>query len=247
VRARKRNNTPFYIGVAAVAVAGLATISYLATRPKQEVRTVDPSLPPVQAEGYLMGSATAPVQIIEFADFECPSCGNFATITEPDVRKRIIAPGLASIRYFDFPLPMHRNTWAASNAAACASDQGKFWEMHDRLFQGQDQWNGEATGRPKGVFKDYAKELGLNVDQWEDCFDSKKHQPRIQANAQEAERRKVSMTPTFIIGDKVIPGAVAYDEFKKYVDEAAKAKAATPAADSVKKPAAAATRKPGGR
>jgi len=63
--------------------------------------------------------------------------GNYSVVTEPDVRKRIIDPGLARVTYYDFPLPQHKNTMVASEAAACANDQGKFWEMHDRLFQGR--------------------------------------------------------------------------------------------------------------
>ena len=126
---------------------------------------------------------------------------------------------------------MHRNTWAASNAAACANEQGKFWEMHDQLFMGQDKWNGEATSRPKGVMQDYAKAIGLDVDKWETCFDQQKFLRNIQANKAEAERRLVGSTPTFIIGSKMIAGSISYDKFKAYVDTAlAEAKAASPAA-----------------
>jgi protein-disulfide isomerase len=108
------------------------------------------------------------VKIIEFADFECPGCGNFATVTEPDVRKRIIEPGLANMTFYDFPLPQHKNSRAAHNAAACAADQGKFWEMHDRLFNSQDQWNTQATDNPKPFFEKYASDMGLDAKTWED-------------------------------------------------------------------------------
>ncbi len=221
----------FYAALAIVAVLGVAILGYVATRPKSNVTTVDPNLPPAKAEGYLYGKPDAPVQVVEFADFECPACGNFATISEPDVRQRVLDAGLANLRFYDFPLPMHKNTWAASNAAACAADQGKFWEMHDRIFLSQDQWNGEATSRPKGVLKDLAKQLGLDVDVWEKCFDARVHQNRIEANKNEAERRGVGQTPTFVIGNKMIPGALSADEFKAYVDSAA---ALLPRADSAK-------------
>jgi protein-disulfide isomerase len=232
-----RSQTPFYVGLAAIAVLGIALIGWMASRPKQGVTTVDPNLPPAQAEGYLLGNPNAPVTIVEFADFECPACGQFATITEPDVRARLINTGQANLRFYDYPLPMHKNTWPASNAAACAADQGKFWEYHDLLFAGQDKWNGEATSRPKGVFKGYAQQLGLDVDKWETCFDSQTHQPRIMANVREAERRQVGQTPTFIIGDKMIPGAVGYDKLKAYVDSALASGAGRASADSSKKSA----------
>ena len=217
----RRSMARFYGALAVIALAGAALLAYVASRPKQQVTTVDPNLPPAKAEGYQLGDPNAPVQVLEFADFECPSCGQFAAVTEPDVRKRLIETGQVLYKFFDFPLSMHRNTVPASNAAACAADQGKFWEMHDRIFAGQDQWNTEATSNPKKIFKDYAREIGLDVDKWEQCFDAGTHLPRIEANRQEGERRMVNSTPTFVIGKRQMPGNLSYDDFKKWVDSAA--------------------------
>jgi protein-disulfide isomerase len=212
----------FWLALGLAAILGLGALGYLTTRPKVTATTIDPNLPALKAEGYVLGSANAPLEVIEFADFECPACGNFAVITEPDVRNRIVNAGLASYRFFDFPLPMHKNTMAASNAAACAADQGKFWEMHDMLFRNQPEWNTEATDNPKKIFLGYVKSMGLNTDTWETCFDAQAHQSRILANQAEGNRRKVQSTPTFVIGTRVIPGAMNYDVFKAYVDSAAK-------------------------
>ncbi len=127
---------------------------------------------------------------------------------------------------------MHRNTWPASNAAACAADQGKFWEMHDQLFATQDQWNGEATRDPTKVLQRLARSIGLDMEKWQQCFDSQVHYPRIKANQEEALRRGINQTPTFIIGSTVYPGAVPFDQFRRAVeDEAAKgARQTTPTA-----------------
>ena len=221
--ARSGANARFLTALGLLAAVGVIAIVYVMNQPKAPpvVTTVaDPaSLGP--AKGYLLGKPDAPVQIIEFADFECPACGNFAVVTEPDVRKRIIETGLASYHYYDFPLPMHKNTWFASEAAACANDQGRFWEMHDRLFQTQDQWNGEATSNPTNIFEGYVKDLGLDVAKWRACYDGQAHLRDIQANKAEGERRKVAQTPTFVIGDKEIPGVIPYDQLKALVDSAA--------------------------
>lgn len=216
---------PFAAIIAVVAVVGLAVIGYVVSRPR-DVATVDPNLPPMEAKGILRGNVDAPVQVIEFADFECPGCGYFATITEPDVVTRLIETGQIAFRFYDYPLPMHKNSWDAHNAAACANEQGKFWEIHDMIFQGQDKWNEAATRSPKKVFERYVEALALDKAKWNECFDSKRLYPQIEANKREAERRGISQTPTFIIGDKVIPGAISYDDFKRYVDEA-KVKAVT--------------------
>ena len=239
VVSKQRGNSSqrFYMVLALVVVAGGLLIVRAARAPRARANVTTAPITAAQAEGYLLGKANAPVQILEFADFECPACGNFSVITEPDVRARIVNTGLASYRFFDFPLPMHKNTIAASNAAACAADQGKFWEMHDALFRNQPEWNGEATDNPKKVFVGYVKTLGINSDSWEKCFDAQTHQPRILANQAEGVRRNVQSTPTFVIGTRVIPGGMSYDVFKAYVDSATKeapvvAKADTTAAKS---------------
>jgi len=217
----------FYGALAVVALVGAGAIGYLATRekPRPLATAVDPNLAR-EAEGYLQGDSTAPVQILEFADFECPACGSFANLTEPDVRKRLVETGLASFRFMDFPLAIHRNTWDAHFAAACANEQGKFWDMHDRIFATQDQWNGDVTNRPKAIFSRLVKELQLNESQWNECYDTQKYKLNIAASVREGERRLVGSTPTFIVGDKLLPGALGFDQLKAYVDSAA-AKAST--------------------
>jgi len=223
----------FWSLLVVVAIVGLGALAWALTRPKAGVTTVDPNLPPAQAEGYLLGSPSAPVQVIEFADFECPSCAQFATVTAPDIKTRLVNTGQISYRFYDFPLPQHRNSIPASNAAACANDQGKFWEMHDAIFAGQFDWNTQATGNPKRFFEGYARQVGLDVAAWESCYDSGKHLARIEANRREGERRMVNSTPTFIIGTRMIPGNLGYDQFKAYVDSAAaiaRAGGAAPAA-----------------
>lgn len=176
---------------------------------------------------YVLGDSTAPVLIEEFADYQCPSCAQYAIITEPDVRKRLVETGQAYYKFYEFPLPMHRHAPAASLAAACADDQGKFWEMQYQVFYGQDQWGTGPNGRevvnnPKSVFKEFAQMVGLDLNAWEDCYDSGRHNDRVAANAAEAIRRNVQSTPTFFINGKMHMGALSYDAMKRLVDEAAR-------------------------
>jgi len=236
VRQARASNRPkaFFWILGLIALIGVAALGYVASRPKSStvVADVADTTNAGPAQGYLIGKVDAPVKIVEFADFECPSCGGWATVTEPDVRSRIINAGLANLTYYDFPLTQHRNTIAASNAAACADEQGKFWQMHDRLFQAQDEWNGEATEQPKPFFKRYAGEAGLDVSKWESCFDARKYQKRISANLAEGIRRGVNSTPTFVIGNKLYPGMRTYDELKSLVDSVARTTAAPTSAAS---------------
>jgi protein-disulfide isomerase len=208
------------MALAAVAIVGIVALAWAASRPKVRVSQIDPSLPPLKAQGYVLGSPSAPVEVIEFADFECPACGQYAVITEPQVRSELVNTGKIRLRFMDFPLNIHRNTWDASLAAACANDQGKFWEMHDALFANQDKWNGEATSRPRGPISDLAKGIGLDMDKYGACMDNDTHRAQIQASEQEAIRRQIGQTPTFVFNGTVVPGALPYDKFKRYVDEA---------------------------
>jgi protein-disulfide isomerase len=241
VRQGRNSNRPkaFFWILGLIALIGVAALGYVASRPKSStvVADVADTTNAGPAQGYLIGKVDAPVKILEFADFECPSCGGWATVTEPDVRSRIINAGLANLTYYDFPLTQHRNTIAASNAAACADEQGKFWQMHDRLFQAQDEWNGESTEQPKPFFKRYASEVGLDVQKWESCYDARKYQKRISANLADGIRRGVNSTPSFIIGNKLYAGMRTYDEMKMLVDSVARTTAPTAATTASTTPA----------
>jgi protein-disulfide isomerase len=223
---------PFYYGLGAIALVGVAVLGYVSTRPKGAPVVLDANaaLPP--AEGYVLGDTTAPIQVIEFADMQCPVCADFGLLTEPDVKKRLIDTKKISYRYMDFPLEMHPNAWNAANAGACANEQGKFWEMKERIFQGQLEWSNERN--PRSNFEKYAKEVGADPGAWRSCYDSKKMIPKIQATQKEGTRRFVGATPTFVIGNKLYPGALPYDRFKALVDSAIAELPKTPAASTTK-------------
>jgi protein-disulfide isomerase len=228
----------FYAILLLVAVVGVGAISWAMNRAKSSgIITIQPTdAVGAKAEGHLLGSASAPVEIVEFADFECPVCGQWATVTEPDVRERLINTGQARLRLYDFQVNSgHQNSVAAALAAECAADQNKFWEMHDQLFAGQNDWNTLATSDPKSRFAGYAKAIGLDVNAWNQCYDGRKYVGRVAANAEEAARRKVNATPTFIVGDKLLSGGQPYDVLKALVDSA-RAKTGVPTRDSLKAP-----------
>jgi protein-disulfide isomerase len=211
----------FYIILGILLVAGVAAIGYQVAKPAaQTVFTMDSTVTLVANQGHVIGSDSALVEVVEFADFECPACGNFATLTEPDVRTRLVNTGQVRFRFVDFPLEGHNNTRAAHMAAWCAGDQGKFWEMHDMIFATQDRWSTYATNRPLPVLESLAQQVGLNAPQYQSCMESRKFLGQIQSNVDEGLRRGVNSTPTFFIGNRKIATNVSYDEFKRYVDDA---------------------------
>lgn len=229
----KKSSAPFFLLLLVIVVAGAGGIYYKMETSKQKpIALAAGAVLPV-SEGYLRGKADAPISITEFGDFECPGCGSFATVTEPDVRARIVDAGIASFRFYDFPLPGHANSMAAHLAASCADRQGKFWEMHDVIYQGQAEWNGQATRNPKKVLAEYVKRLGLDEAAWNTCFDSQQDVARIESHRKKGQDLGVNSTPTFIIDGVMYAEIFTYDRLKKIVDSlvAAKAVAApTPAA-----------------
>ena len=233
------NKRLFYIALGALAVAGIAFLSYSTLKPADPTSfALDSAIALVPNQGHVIGSDTALVEIVEFADFECPACGNFATLTEPDVRARLVNTGVIRFRFMDFPLQMHPNARAAHLAAWCAGEQNKFWEMHDAIFNVQDRWSGYATKRPNRVFSDLARQIGVNMDQYESCVSSNKYAGQIQSNVDEGIKRQVRGTPTFFIGRVRVSEPLSYDEFKKYVDQALEqARAEKAGASAAKAPA----------
>jgi protein-disulfide isomerase len=214
--AKSGANRAFYAAIAVVLVAGIGTLSYMSSQ--SSGGTVDTTLAPVPNQGHVAGSDSALVEVIEFGDFECGACGSFANLTEPDVRARLVLTGQVRFRFMDFPLQGHRNTWPAHNAAWCAGEQNKFWEMHDAIYQNQDRWATAATRRPEKFLSGLARQVGVGMEQYEQCMATQKYRPQIQANSLEGMRLGVGVTPTFLFGSKRVPGAIGYDEFKKLVD-----------------------------
>jgi protein-disulfide isomerase len=224
---RKKSNSRFVGAIVAIAVVGVAVLGYSMSRPRAGVKPVDPNLIASTAEPYVFGKADAPVTLIEFADFECPACARWSQVTEADVRDRLVNTGLVQFKIYDFPLDGHLNAWPAHNAVACGADQGKFDDMHNAVFASQMEWSDlNGVMNPAPGLRKAAQSVGLDMSAWDTCFDSQKHYPRIKANQAEGIKLGVSQTPSFVIGNKLYPGGMPYDEIKKLVDEALAAAAA---------------------
>ena len=242
VASTKSSKKPFFIGLAVAAIAGIAALSYMATQAgKNRIITVDPNLPSVESQGYVMGSPTAKVELVEHGDFECPGCGQYAELSEPEIRAQYVNTGKIRFRFIDFPLSGHRNTLNASNAAACADEQGKFWEMHDLIYGTQYEWSalvsGPKSGDPDKHFKAIARQIsGLDGAKFDECVDSRRMMAKVQAHLKLGEARGVRSTPTFFVGNQMFNN-LSLDQFKATLDAAiTAADAAAPAAAKTKKP-----------
>src|SRR5918998_6301067 len=163
----------FYVIFGVLAVAGLAVLGYLLTRPSTVSIPANVVVQPSDTSGfagYVKGSATAPVEITEYADYQCPFCQTFATLQMPTIEERLIKTGRLRWRYRDFPLQIHPFARLAAHSAACADEQGKYWEQHQRIYEGQSEWAGARNAGP--IFRNYAQQNGLDMDRYDECMES---------------------------------------------------------------------------
>jgi protein-disulfide isomerase len=168
------------------------------------------------------GEKEATVSIIEYADFECPYCGQYEREIYPQIAKNYIQTGKVKYFYRDLPLPMHPHALVAARAARCAGEQGKLWEMHDSLFANQNALRDvDMPGR--------AQKLGLDPSRFSECLSSDRYTDEINRSAAEAEKMGIGGTPTFFIGTialdgkvtnvKMILGVRHYDAFKSAIED----------------------------
>ena len=164
-----------------------------------------------------MGDPNAPVVIVEFSDYQCPFCLRHYQQTMPQLKKDYIDTGKVRYVFKDFPLSFHKQAMPASMAAECAGEQGKYWEMHDKLFSEREKWNENPD--VNNVMKQFAEELDLDMDAFNACFDSQKYKDEILADQQEGIAAGVQGTPAFFINGQFISGAQPYQVFKQIIDQ----------------------------
>jgi protein-disulfide isomerase len=153
------------------------------------------------------------VTLIEYSDFQCPACAAYHSVIK-QLEKDF--PNI-SIVYRHFPLPQHSNARVASQVAEAAGAQGKFWEMHDLLFENQSIWSEEKN--PAGIFEAYAKKLGLNLDKFRTDANGQAGKIKIDADVQSGDK-EITGTPTFFINNKKIENPRGYDEFRSIIEKA---------------------------
>ncbi|MEK6809899.1 MAG: thioredoxin domain-containing protein [Nanoarchaeota archaeon] len=157
------------------------------------------------------GDEDAPVTIVEWSDYECPFCERFYSETEKLINEQYVKTGKVKFVYRDFPLSFHANAQKAAEAAECAGEQEKYWEMHDKIFESGVQ--GGVTG-----FKQYAKELGLNSAKFDTCLDSGAMAKEIQQDMADGAAVGIQGTPGFIVNGKLVSGAQPFAVFKQVID-----------------------------
>mgnify|MGYP000632418575 CR=1 FL=1 len=169
----------------------------------------------------MIGDEDATITLIEFTDYQCPFCSRHFQQTYGQIKKDYIDTGKVKYVSRDFPLGFHPHAQKASEASECADDQGKFWEMHDELFNKQGEWSQSPDA--VAAFKKMATDLGLNAGTFNTCLDSGKYKAEVEKDLADGQASGIDGTPGFwIIGPdgtgQKISGAYPFETFKAAFD-----------------------------
>lgn len=219
-----RNRWFIFAGICIAIVAGLI---YSSNSNKVAVDEVNPFQITTDREinDQVYGNKDAKVIVYEYADFQCPGCGG----AFPNIQRiKEQYKDTVAFVYRHFPLTsIHPHAFAAASAAEAAGQQGKFWEMHDLIYQSQDSWKDLSAEDRQKVFENYARQLSLNIDQYNTDLTSKKVTDKVNFDRALALKIGVDSTPTLYINNKIVSDEVTTDliqqqgsKFKEELDKA---------------------------
>ena len=192
-------NTPITVDTADAILKELKEIRKVLEKiEKQGERTAQrpskPTTAKISTKGkQVMGAADAPVTVVEFADYQCPFCLRFTKTTFPLLKKKYIDTGKVRWVALNLPLPFHKDARKAAQAAHCAGEQEKFWEMRELLFRNPQKLNTENLPA-------HAETLSLEMTAFNECLQSDRHLADIDKDAKDANAVRLTGTPSFIIG-----------------------------------------------
>jgi protein-disulfide isomerase len=189
--------------------ANLQWLREFSAQPSQPALSPDMIVNVTWDDAATRGRLNAPIQIVEFSDFQCPFCAASLPVLERVMEKY---PGQIVLAYRHFPLPGHTQAMPAAEAAECAREQGKFWEMHDLIFANQ-----QAVGMES--YRAFAEQLELNLNQFDTCLSEHRYEDAILQDVRDGQGYGVSGTPTFFINGHPIPGAADLVTFQTQIEQ----------------------------
>lgn len=199
-------------GIVLLSLVILLGAVFFLSKPAPPDTTEDITKLLVKADSNKIASDSAKVTIVEFGDYQCPACAQ----ANPQV-KQVLAeyPGKVNFVFRHFPLPQHGNALIAAEAAEAAGAQGKYWEMHDKLYTSQNEWSENPSAL--AIFTRYAQEMGLNTEQFKSAVSANQSNDKIMSDKNDGETLRVNSTPTFYLNG-VKMRSFYYADFKQQID-----------------------------
>ena len=150
--------------------------------------------------GATIGDPNSKVVVTEFGDYQCPACAAWHTFVKDTMLPKY--QGQILFVFKNFPLPIHKNAKASAYAVEAAGLQGKFWEMHNIVYENQSEWENESN--PNGKFEEYANRVGLNIDQWKKDKESSKIKDLVEKDTKLGEKLNLPGTPSFLVNGVLV-------------------------------------------
>lgn len=210
-----KSSSRFYLVVGGLAAAGVAALFLLGrggAPAAQPLSLAQTSAEPSAAAGVSMGPQSAPVRIVEFADFLCPACRNFNAVTGKLIRQTYAQGEDAVLQWVNYDFPLHQESWQPALAARCAEPHGMYWQMHDLIYARSDDWRSRSN--PNGFFMDMAEDLGIDRSAYRSCLEDPAGLEHIGAARKYGESLGVNATPTLFINGQQIPSQRRYYSYE---------------------------------
>lgn len=202
------------LGISGLIIGIFAVLIWIGEKQNGNLQQPSPLDSQITEIDHVLGPATAPLTLIEYADFQCPTCAVYAPVMD---ELQAAYPEDLRIVYRFFPLQtLHPNATLSSKTAEAAGKQGKFFEMHDILFDRQQDWS--SLKDPHDLFASYAENMGLNVDQFKADLESQETADRVSADYRSGLSAGISGTPTFFLNGEPLENPRGLEAFKAAID-----------------------------
>ncbi|MBI5913558.1 DsbA family protein [Candidatus Azambacteria bacterium] len=202
--------------VIAIAVGAGYYFFFAPERPEApEERSSSFPIDAIAENDTVKGARDAKTVLIEYSDFQCPACAAYQPLVKQLAQD---FEGKIAVVYRHFPLPQHKHAKLAAYASEAAGKQGKFWEMHDMIFETQKEWSSKNDARD--TFIGYAEKIGLDRAQFIADIDSQEISEKVDAQYKSGTRAKVNGTPTFYVNGEKLDTPRTYDDLKTVIEEA---------------------------
>ncbi len=208
-----KNVKPLIVIVLAVAVAAGAAV-YLSRQADEPEAIAAPIHADIKGGGHLRGPENASLTLVEFGDYQCPSCGAYHPLVKEILNRY---PQKLRLEFHHFPLvSIHPNSMLASKAAEAAGEQGRYWEMHDALFEHQREWSDSPNAEP--IFVALASQMGLDSNKFMQGLRSPQLQERILRDVERGQDAKVDAVPTFFINGERVHVKLSMEDFVQVIE-----------------------------
>lgn len=209
-----RQETKIFLGIGLFTVLVFAGIIWLVSKSNTS-GTVNADVL-VRPDSQKIESPGAKVVLVEFGDYQCPACKAVNPLVNQILKDYT---GKITFVFRNFLLPQHQYAIISAESAEIAGDQGKFWEMHDMIYDHQDEWVGSKS--PKDIFLQYAKNLGMNTEEFKRSLDANKYSDKIERDRNDGHSINIDATPTFFVnGQKLVIRSA--DDLKSAINNAFK-------------------------